>query len=147
LGSTRWAMRAMIIFSIWRGIGFGIVMFLAGLQNISTEYYEAAAIDGANAVQRFFRITLPLLSPVTFFVLVTDTIGALQVFDAPYILTGGGPANATQTAVMYLYGHAFRMQHMGLASAIAYILFVGIVGLTIVNFVVGKRWVYYEEGH
>ncbi len=144
LGSTQWAMRAMIIFSVWRGLGFGIVMFLSGLQNISPEYYEAAAIDGANAVQRLFRITLPLLSPVTFFVLVTDTIGALQVFDAPYILTRGGPANATQTAVMYLYGHAFQMQHMGLASAIAYILFVGIVGLTIVNFALGKRWVYYE---
>jgi len=145
LGSTQWAMRAMIIFSIWRNLGFGIVMFLSGLQNISPEYYEAAAIDGANAVHRLFRITLPLLSPVTFFVLVTDTIGALQVFDAPYILTRGGPANATQTAVMYLYAKAFQMQHMGLASAVAYILFVGIMCLTILNFGLGKRWVYYES--
>lgn len=145
LGSTRWAMRSMIIFSIWRGIGFSIVIFLSGLQGISPEYHEAASIDGANAWDRLRHITLPLLSPVTFFVLVTDVIGALQVFDTPYILTGGGPANATMTAVMHLYTHAFRNQHMGYASAIAYILFVAIVILTIINFTLGKRWVFYEE--
>ena len=145
LGSTHWAMRSMIVFAVWRGIGFSIVIFLSGLQGISPDFLEAAAVDGANAVQRLFHITLPLLSPVIFFVLVTDVIGALQVFDVPYILTRGGPANATQTAVMYLYTHAFRNQHMGFASAIAYILFVAIIILTIVNFTLGKRWVFYEE--
>jgi multiple sugar transport system permease protein len=145
LGSTQWAMRSMVVFAVWQGLGFSIVIFLSGLQSISPDYHEAAAIDGANALQRLLYITLPLLSPVTFFMLVTNVIGALQVFDVPYILTRGGPANATQTAVMYLYGHAFRNQHMGYASAIAYILFVAIVILTILNFALGRRWVFYEE--
>jgi multiple sugar transport system permease protein len=146
LGSTQWALRAVIIFAIWQGLGYNIVIFLAGLQSISAEYYEAAEIDGANALQRFYYITLPLLSPVTFFMLVTGVIGALQVFDVTYILTQGGPANATLTAVYYLYNKAFREQHMGQASALAYILFVVIVILTIINFRLGKKWVFYEEG-
>jgi multiple sugar transport system permease protein len=146
LGSTHWAMRSMIIFALWQGLGFNIVIFLAGLQSISTEYYEAAEIDGANTLQRFFHITMPLLSPVTFFMLVTGVIGACQDFVTPYILTGGGPANATLMAVMFLYGKAFREQHMGLASAVAYILFAVIVTLTLINFRLGKKWVYYEEG-
>ena len=143
--SRELAMPSVILATFWRGFPFWVISFLAALQSVPQEQYEAAAIDGANALQRLFRITLPLLSPVTFFVLVTDTIGALQVFDAPYILTRGGPANATQTAVMYLYGKAFQMQHMGLASAVAYILFVGIMCLTILNFGLGKHWVYYES--
>ncbi|NLE43513.1 MAG: sugar ABC transporter permease [Chloroflexi bacterium] len=145
LGSTQWAMRAMIIFALWQGLGYNIVIFLAGLQSISAEYYEAASIDGANAVERFFHITLPLLSPVTFFMLVTGVIGAFQEFATPYILTRGGPANSTLMAVMYLYTKAFREQHMGLASAIAYVLFVVILFLTFVNFRLGKKWVFYEE--
>jgi len=146
LGSTKWAMRAVIIEAIWAGLGFNIVIFLAGLQGISREYYEAAAIDGANAVQRFFRITLPLLSPVTFFVLVTGMIGTFQDFSVPFVMTGGGPAGATQLVVMYLYGLAFRLQNMGLASAVAYAVFVVIVSLTVLNFAIGRKWVFYEEG-
>jgi multiple sugar transport system permease protein len=145
LGSTKWAMPSVVIFAIWRGIGFSIVIFLSGLQTISPEFHEAAAIDGANAWQRLRHITLPLLSPVTFFVLVTDVIGAFQVFDTIYILTRGGPANATTTAVFMLYNHAFRLQHMGYASAIAYVLFLAIIVLTVANFTLGKRWVFYEE--
>jgi multiple sugar transport system permease protein len=146
IASSSWAMPSVIIMSVWQGLGFNIVIFLAGLQGISRDYYEAAAIDGANAWQRFRGVTLPLLSPVTFFVLVLALINALQVFTGPYVLTRGGPANATVTVVMYLYDQAFRFQAMGVASAIAYCLFVIIVALTALNFYLQKVWVFYEEG-
>jgi multiple sugar transport system permease protein len=145
LGSTKLALTAIIIEAIWAGLGFNIVLFLAGLQSISKEYYEAAAIDGANSLQRFFFITMPLLSPVTFFVLVTGMIGTFQDFTVPFVMTGGGPANATQLVVMYLYGLAFRLQNMGTASAVAYAVFIVIVVLTFLNFAVGRKWVFYEE--
>jgi len=145
LGSTHWAMPAVIIEAIWAGLGFNIVIFLAGLQGISREYYEAAAIDGANAAQQFGSITLPLLSPVTFFLLVTGVIGAWQDFTITYVMTGGGPAGATQLIVLYLYTQAFRNQHMGVASALAYTVFVVIVALTVLNFALSRKWVFYEE--
>lgn len=145
LGSTRWAMIAIIIEAIWAGLGFNIVIFLSGLQGISKDYYEAAEIDGANGLQKLFNITLPLLSPITFFVLVTGVIGAFQSFDIPFVMTGGGPANATQMVVLYLYINAFRIQKMGLAAALAYIIFIVILALTWVNFRMSKRWVFYED--
>lgn len=147
LGTTQWALPSVIIMAIWAGIGFQIVIFLAGLQGIPQEYYEAASIDGASAWTKFRRITLPLLSPVTFFVLVTGIIGTFQDFALVWVLTGGGPANATQLIVMYLYGLAFRLQKMGLASAVAYAVFIVIVGLTILNFTFSKRWVFYEDSN
>ena len=144
LGSTTWAMRSVIFEAIWSGLGFTILIFLAGLQGISQEYYEAAEIDGANGVQKFFFITIPLLSPTTFFLLVTGVIGAFQVFDIPFVLTHGGPANATQMVVLYLYNNAFTFQKMGLASAVALIVFILIITLTFINFRFSKRWVFYE---
>ena len=138
-------MTAVIIMSIWHGLGYNIVIFLAGLQSISPDFYEAAAIDGASGLHKFWYITLPLLSPVTFFALVLAVIGAFQVFTAPLVMTAGGPANATLTVVMQLYKEAFQFQRMGLASALAYILFVIIVGLTLVNLYLQKIWVFYEE--
>jgi multiple sugar transport system permease protein len=146
LGSSEWAMPSLIIMTIWHGLGYNIVILLAGLQAISRDNYEAAAIDGANPLQQFRHVTLPLLSPVTFFVLVLSVINAFQVFTSAYVLTGGGPANATLTMVLYLYQQAFRYESMGLASAIAYCLFVVIVGLTAVNFLLQRVWVFYEEG-
>ena len=145
LGNTEWAMRAVIIQSIWAGLGFNIVIYLSGLQSIGREYYEAASIDGAGFRHQFFYITLPLLSPVTFFILVTGVIGTFQDFTVPFIMTGGGPAGATQLVVMYLYGLAFRLQNMGTASAVAYIVFIVIVTLTALNFLLARRWVFYEE--
>lgn len=145
LGSSQWAMFAVIIMSIWQGLGYNIVIFLAGLQSISPDLYEAAAIDGASGLSKFWNITLPLLSPVTFFVLVLSVISAFQVFTAPFVMTNGGPANSTLTVVMQLYREAFQFQRMGLASALAYILFVIIVGLTLVNLYLQKLWVFYEE--
>jgi multiple sugar transport system permease protein len=145
LGSSQWAMFAVIIMAIWQGLGYNIVIFLAGLQSISPDLYEAAAIDGATGFTKFWNITLPLLSPVTFYVLVLSVIGAFQVFTAPFVMTAGGPANATLTVVMQLYREAFQFQRMGLASALAYVLFVIIVGLTLVNLYLQKLWVFYEE--
>ena len=145
LTNTHSALLAVIIEAVWAGLGLNIVIYLAGLQTISREYYEAAQIDGANAIQQFFHITLPLISPTSFFLLVTGTISAIQVFDVPYIMTAGGPANATQMIVMYLYKTAFGLQRMGVAAAMGYIVFMLILLLTFVNFMLEKRWVFYEE--
>ena len=144
LGNSTWAMRSIIFEAIWAGLGFTILIFLAGLQGISQEYYEAAEIDGANFVQKFLFITLPLLSPTTFFLLVTGVIGSFQVFDIPYIMTAGGPGNATQMVIMYLYNLAFTTQRMGMAAAVASIVFIVIIALTIINFRISKKWVFYE---
>jgi multiple sugar transport system permease protein len=144
LGSTSWAMRSIIFEAVWAGLGFNILIYLAGLQGIPQEYYEAAEIDGANGLQNFFHITLPLLSPTTFFLLVTGVIGAFQVFDIPFVMTQGGPANATQMVVMYLYTNAFKIQKMGLAAAVAFMVFIVIIILTAINFTFSKRWVFYE---
>ena len=145
LGSSKWAMPAVVISAVWGGLGYNIVIFLAGLQAISKDYYEAASIDGATGFHRFRHVTLPLLSPVTFFVLVLGVIGAFQVFTAPFVMTGGGPANATVTLVLHLYRQAFQYQHMGLASALAYVLFIVVVALTVINFRLQRFWVFYEE--
>jgi multiple sugar transport system permease protein len=145
LGSSQWALPALIIAAIWRGLGYDIVLFLAGLQSISRDYYEASAIDGANPVQNFFAITLPLLSPTTFLVLVLGVIDSFQVFTMPFIMTKGGPANATISMVLLLYNDAFQYQRMGLASAIAYCLFIIVLALTLANFSLQKLWVFYEE--
>jgi multiple sugar transport system permease protein len=145
LGTTTWALRSVIIMAIWAGLGFQIVIFLAGLQGISQEYYEAAAIDGANAWQKFVRITYRCSRP-SLFVLVTASSARSRT--SPRLgADQGGPANSTQLIVMYLYGLAFRLQRMGLASAVAYSVFIVIVGLTILNFILSKRWVFYEEGN
>jgi multiple sugar transport system permease protein len=144
LGNTTWAMRSIIFEAVWAGLGFNILIFLAGLQGIPQEYYEAAQIDGANSWQNFFYITAPLLSPTTFFLLVTGVIGAFQVFDIPFIMTGGGPANSTQMVIMYLYNLAFTTQRMGLAGAVALMVFIIIIALTVINFRISKRWVFYE---
>ncbi len=144
LGNTTWAMRSIIFEAVWAGLGFNILIYLAGLQGIPQEYYEAAQIDGANAFQNFFYITVPLISPTTFFLLVTGVIGGFQVFDIPFVMTGGGPANATQMVVMYLYNNAFVIQKMGLAAAVAFMVFVAIILLTVINFRISRRWVYYE---
>lgn len=143
--NTKYAMWAIIIEAVWAGLGFNTVIFLAGLQNISQDYYEAAEIDGASAWNKFLNITLPLLSPTTFFVIVTSIINAIQIFDLPFVMTNGGPANATQTIVMYIYSNAFRLQRMGLASAVGYMVFIIILGLTFINFWLEKKWVFYEE--
>jgi len=114
---------SLIIMGIWHGVGYSMVIFLAGLQSIPQEYYEAAMIDGASSFKRFQYITLPLLAPTFTFLLVTGTIGGLQVFSEPYILTGGGPGGASRVTGMYIYDNAFRYARMGLGCAQAFVLF------------------------
>lgn len=142
--STSTAMLAIIIMSIWKGTGFSIVIYLAGLNGIPESYYEAARTDGANWWQRFRYITFPLLTPSTFFILALSIIGSFQIFDQVYVMTGGGPADATRTLVQHMYEVGFRWFRMGRASAIAWMLFMIIFVATILQFHYQRGWVQYE---
>lgn len=142
LSSTTWAMPAIIIMGNWQGIGFAMLIMLAGLQGVPGEFYEAAEIDGANAWQSLRHITLPLLTPTIFFVVVTSLIGALQGFDQFQVMTQGGPAKATTTLVMYIYQNGFSFFKMGYGSALAFVLFVLILIITLGQWILAKRWVY-----
>jgi multiple sugar transport system permease protein len=144
LASVEWAMPAIIIMSLWHGLGYNIIIFLAGLQSISVEYYEAARIDGAGALRQFMHITVPLISPVTFFVVIMSMISSFQVFAQAYVMTQGGPVNATKTIVYFLYQHGFMYFHMGYASAVAYVLFIIILTITLIQFWLQRHWVHYE---
>jgi multiple sugar transport system permease protein len=144
LSSSAWAMPAIIFMAIWKRLGYDMVIYLAGLQAIPPQLYEAAEIDGAGRWHRFWYITLPLLTTTTFFILVISVIGSFQVFDLAFILTSGGPGNATNTIVMYVYNQAFQFFHMGYAAAVAWVLFGIILLITLVQWRVQKRWVHYE---
>jgi multiple sugar transport system permease protein len=144
LQDPTWALPAFVLMSLW-GIGGGrMIIFLAGLQGIPDSYYEAAEIDGAGAWSKFRHITLPMLTPVIFFNMVLGVIGSFQVFTAAYIMTGGGPANATLFYVLYLFRQAFEEFRMGYASAMAWILFLILLAFTAIQFWQSKKWVYYE---
>jgi multiple sugar transport system permease protein len=144
LGDPVLAMPAVILMSIWRSAGFNTVLFLAGLQGVPQEYYEAAEIDGASKWDRFVHITLPLISPTTFFVVVNGLIGSWQVFDQVYILTRGGPLLSTVTVVYLIYSNGFEWYKTGYAAAMAYGLFLIIIVLTAIQFRLQKRWVFYN---
>jgi ABC-type sugar transport system permease subunit len=124
------AMYALIAIAVYQYVGYYIVIYLAGLQGIPQDYYDAARVDGAGSWQTFRFITLPLLRPVTLFVVVTNSIGALQVFDLVFATTGGAPANSTMTLVLYMYNTAFKYSRMGRASAMAFTLFAIILLIT-----------------
>ncbi|HEV7216600.1 MAG TPA: sugar ABC transporter permease [Chloroflexota bacterium] len=143
LGQPEWALPALIIMSLW-AVGSGAIIYLAGLQGIPTELYEAAQMDGAGVVSRFLRITVPLMTPVLFFQVVVGIIGALQTFTQAYVMTSGGPNNATLFFVLYLYQNAFQYFRMGYAAALAWVLFTYILILTIIVFRTSRSWVYYE---
>jgi multiple sugar transport system permease protein len=144
LSDPDWALPAFVIMSLW-GIGGGMIIYLAGLQSVPTQLYEAAEIDGAGSWKKFWTITLPMISPTILFNLVMGIIGSFQVFTASYIMTpGGGPGYSTLFYVLYLYQKAFRYLQMGYASALAWILFVIILALTLIVFRTSARWVYYE---
>jgi multiple sugar transport system permease protein len=144
LGSSSWVMPSVIIMDVWKNTGFAMIIFLAGLQGISKDYYEAARLDGAKPVQLFLRITFPLLTPTIFFVLVIFMIGAIQVFDTIIVLTGGGPGDASKSVVIYIYEQAFQNFDLGYASTVAMTLFVVIFAFTLLQFLFGRRWVHYE---
>jgi multiple sugar transport system permease protein len=139
-----WALPAVILASIWKDLGFVMVLLLAGLQNIGRQYYEAARIDGANAWKRFLHVTIPLLSPTIFFVVVISLINSFQVFDQVWVMTGGGPGGASSVLVEQIVQNAFSFSRMGYASALSWLLFAIIFGITAIQFAVQKRWVTYD---
>lgn len=144
LFSEQWALPALIIMSLW-GIGGPLFIYLAALQAIPTNLYRAAAVDGANWWHRFRYITVPMMTPILFFNLVMGIIGSFQTFTQAYIMTQGGPNNATLFYILYLYENAFQYLKMGYASALALILFVIILGFTMIVFRSSVVWVYYES--
>lgn len=144
LSSPKFVMPSIILMDVWKNTGFAMLVFLAGLQNIPQDYFEAAQLDGANRWQVFRFITLPLISPTLFFNLIIYMIGALQVFDSIVVLTQGGPGDSSRSIVMYIYENAFQLFQMGYASAVAITLFIIIMLLTLVQFRMGQAWVHYE---
>jgi ABC-type sugar transport system permease subunit len=139
LYDVRWALFAVILMSVWKFVGYNMVIYLAGLQSVPSHLYEAAAIDGAGFFRSFFHITVPLLRPVTFFLLVTGVINNFNVFEQIQILTNGGPMNATTTIVHQIYNRAFNEFQMGYAAALSTVLLAMIGGMTLIHFKFGSR--------
>ncbi len=139
------ALNSVIGVTIWKGLGMNMIIFLAALQDIPHELVEAASIDGANRFQRFFKIIVPLMTPVIFFVTITGVIGSFQSFDLVYNMTKGGPGHATTVIGFYIWRQAFDYLKMGYGAALAYIVFAAILVLTLVQWILRKRWVYSEE--
>lgn len=134
LGDPNWAMPAIILMAVWKGFGYNMLIFIAGLQAIPEELYDAAAIDGAGPFRRFFNITLPMLAPTLVFVTVITMIGYFQLFAEPYVMTQGGPLRSTTSVVLLMYEEGFRWWRMGYAAAIAFVLFIVILLATLVQF-------------
>jgi ABC-type sugar transport system permease subunit len=133
LGDGQWAKVSIIILIAWRWTGYHTVYFLAGMQSVSQEYYEAAMIDGANSIQQFFKITLPLLRPIILYIVVVVTAGSLQIFEEPFILTGGGPANATMSITQYLYVQGITNLKYGYGSAVGLVLFATVFSISMIQ--------------
>lgn len=144
LGSSAWAPVAVVLVNSWKTLGFSILVYVAGLQSIPAELREAAIVDGAGPWQRFWRITLPLLSPTVFFLVVINTINAFQVFAEPRVLTQGGPGDASRTIVEYIYDLAFQSFDLGYASVVGLTLMLVLIVLTLIQFRVSRRWTFYE---
>ncbi len=144
LSRPEWAMPAVIITITWKTLSWKTIILLAGLQSIPTEYYEASSIDGARRGQQFFKITLPLLSPALFFALIIGIINTLQLFDPIFIMTDGGPADATRTLSYYIYARGFQSLRMGYAAALSWVLFAIILLFTLFQWILQKRWVFYQ---
>ena len=145
LMSPTWAMPTVISLSVWRAIGYNMVIFIGGLSAIPGVLYEAAEIDGASKFQKFLHVTLPQLSPTTFFLVVTSVIGSLQVFDAVIVMTQGGPVSSTKVMNLLIYSKAFVEFKAGYASALSVVFFLIILCLTIFQNIASKKWVHYEK--
>ena len=144
LNSSRFSKWSVALLTLWKNTGFTIVVYLAALQGVPVDLYDAAETDGANPWQRFRHVTLPLISPTTFFLLVFQMIGAFQLFTEPFVMTRGGPAQSSMPVVQYIYQNAFQFGRMGKASAIAWFLFLFIFVFTLLQNRMQTRWVYYE---
>jgi len=138
--SSHMALSAIIIFSVWKAVGYNMVIYIAGLQAIPGMFYEAATLDGASSLQRFLSITIPLLAPTTIFIVIYNMIFALQAFDQVFVMTGGGPANSTNVVVLELYHQAFQRYRFGYAAAEAALLFVVILSVTLVQHLYSRRF-------
>jgi len=145
LGSTQWAMPALVLMSLWH-IGSPMLVFLAGLQSVPQQLYEAVEIDGGGTWDKFRTVTIPMMSPIVFFNLVMEIIHSFQVFTNAYVMTGGGPANATLVYVLYLYNNAFQWLHMGYACSLAWVFFIIIFSIVLLQVKLSHSWVYYEGG-
>ncbi len=143
LADVNWTIPGLIIVSIWRGLGYDMVIYLAGLQGIPAELYEAARVDGAGRWSLFRHITLPMLSPITFFLVVTTILSTLQIFDLVAVMTAGGPMNSSNVYVYYIYQNAFRFFKVGYAAALSMILFLIMFVVTLVQTRFSARWVHY----
>lgn len=144
LGSTDTALFIVSLVSVWQ-FGASMVIFLAGLKQVPEMLYEAAKIDGANRIQRFFRITIPQISPVLFFNIIMQTINALQEFTIPFLITKGGPAKSTYLLSMMIYENGFKFFKMGYASALSWIMFLFIITISVIYFATSKYWVHYND--
>jgi multiple sugar transport system permease protein len=139
LSSPRWALLSLVLTTLWVRVGFCMVVYLAALQSISPSYHDAAEVDGASRLQRFWYITWPLLRPATFLLLILNVIYSFQVFDLIYVMTGGGPGFSTTMVVQYIYQSAFVSSEMGYASAMGIVLFAMILGFTLLQWRVNRR--------
>lgn len=144
LADPLWAMPSLIIIGVWHSLGYNMVIYLAGLQGIPQELYEAARIDGAGRWAQVRYVTVPLITPTAFFILVLSIIGSFQVWTITYLLTQGGPAGATLTLSYYIYQQGFQWFHMGFAAALAYVLFAIVFIATMIQFKLQKQWVFYN---
>ena len=145
LYDTHYALPALIIVSVWKLIGYNMVIFLSALSSINNNLFEAAKIDGASPIQIFFNVTVPMLSPTTFFVVIITAISSFQVFDLIYLMTQGGPLDSTNVLVYAIYKNAFEFFNVGKASAIAYVLFIIVLVLTLIQWNLRKKIVYNEK--
>jgi multiple sugar transport system permease protein len=145
LYDLKFALPVVIFISVLKGVGYNMVIFLAALNDVPKLFYEAARIDGASKWKTFWHVTLPLISPSVFLVVILTMIGSLKIFGQIYVLTGGGPGTSTYVFVYYIYELAFRVFELGYASAIGFILFTIILLLTIIQWIARKRWVHYED--
>lgn len=144
LNDPKTALLAVVSVAVWKGIGFTMIIFIAGLRSIPVEYYEASSIDGASKWRQLIHITIPLLSPTTFFLLITSFISSMQVFQSVNVMTGGGPLEATKVMVLWIYTMAFEEFKAGKSSALVIIFFLIIIFFTIIQFAISKRKVHYE---
>ncbi|MFK4728250.1 sugar ABC transporter permease [Agromyces mediolanus] len=145
LADPQWAMIMVVVMSVWQGLGYNMLIFSAALEQLPESVVEAARIDGAKGLRMIWSVMLPMISPSIFFASIMTMITSLQVFAQPQLLTGGGPGNATQPLVQFIYNQGFKFQELGLAAAAAWILFAIIIVLTALQFRAQKKWVHYEH--
>jgi multiple sugar transport system permease protein len=140
LGDPRWSMPAIILFAVWKNFGYNMIIFVAGLQSIPAEQYEASRIDGARRFQQFRHITLPALAPTMLLVTILTMVGYFQLFAEPYVMTHGGPAQSTTSVLYLMFEEGFKWWNLGYASAVAFVLFAIMLAGTLAQLAVARRW-------